>query len=269
MTHGWTESDSRKRRGLLHATFWPATVSLLFLLIAGCAPPKPRAPAEIAAERAQAQVRPSWVERLKLPSAKAERITALSARVGGALKDYDVASLLLLDEVLVEIQRGHIDRDRLTPLAEQTLKELDAALPALLLGLNELHATLDAQERQRLVDLFDNDKEKTAEERQQERADRLEQVLDLTATQKAELLPAWLGISLTNWGLIRQLERNVREARTQFLGEQFDARTLSLVTERRPMDMLTAIYQAVQATLPVLTPEQRQTLAAYLDARFR
>jgi len=35
------------------------------------------------------------------------------------------------------------------------------------------------------------------------------------------------------------------------------------------MDILGVVYEALEITLPVLTPAQRQTLAAYLEIRLR
>lgn len=241
---------------------------LMLGMLASCTQPRPVEPAQIAAARQQP--RPSWIAQLQLPAEKAERVAALSARVGRAFQAYDLARLILLKEVLAEIRQGQLDRVKLQPLAERMLLEFDKALPTLLIAANELHHTLDRAERARLVEMFGGgDADQTPEERQKAREERIERVLDLTTGQKTQLFPALLGVALGHWGLLRQVQGDFRQAKEQFLSEEFDARALPLVVDRRPMDVLVAVYEAFEVTLPVLTPAQRDTLIAYMDAHLR
>lgn len=244
-------------------------VGVPFLLIAlgGCAAPRPLAPEKVAALRSEP--RPDWLQELNVTEAKAKRITAITRRVQHAFVDYDLARIILLEEVVRQIKHGELQRDALLPLAEQMLREFDRGLPVLLVGLNDLHGVLDEAERARLVEMFGGDQRKTPEEREKERQERIQRVLDLSAGQKAELFPALLALALRHWGLVREVEQGVKDARAKFLSEDFDARTLSLVVSRKPMQILAVVYEALEITLPVLTSAQRQTLAAYLEKRLR
>jgi len=194
------------------------------VVISSCAAPKPLAPEKVAALRAEP--RPNWVAELKVTEVKAQRIAVITRRVQRAFVPYDLARTILLKEVLGQIRRGELQRDALLPLAERMLSEFERGLPVLLVGLNELHAVLDEAERARLVELFAGDQAKTPEERETERQERIGRVLDLSTGQRTELFPALLALALRNWGLVRDVERGVKEAKDKFQSEDFDARTL-------------------------------------------
>jgi len=239
----------------------------LVLELNSCAAPQPVAPEKLMAQRAEP--RPDWLKELNVSEAKARRIAGITRRVRRAFVPYDLARIILLQEVLAQIRQGVLKREQLLGPAEQMLREFDRGLPVLLVGLNELHAVLDQGERARLVELFAGARDKTPEEREKERQERIQRILDLSSGQRAELFPALLALALRHWGLVREVERGVSEAKQRFLSDEFDARTLSLVLSRRPMDILDAVYEALEITLPVLTLAQRQTLAAYLESRLR
>jgi len=245
---------------------WWCILLTLIILSGGCSTPQPRPPQQIA--RAEPS-RPSWVERLQLPETKARRATILSARVSDAFKEYNAARLALLDEVLREIKTGKLNRDQLEPLAERAILEFEQALPVLLNQLNELHALLSPEERQRMIEMFGGKQEKNDTERHAERQQRFARVLDLTSAQKARLYPTWLRLWLSNFGLLNGMMRDFKDARVQFASDTFDARTLPLVNNLRPKDVLELSYETLTLTLPVLSSAQHQTLAAYLDARLR
>jgi hypothetical protein len=259
-----------RSRGLNAARLWfsmSVGLSILAAALAGCSAPQPLAPEKVAALRAEPG--PDWLQQLKVTETKAKRIMSITRTVKRAWVGYDGARIALVSEVLSQIRRGQLQRDALLPLAEEMLRQFERGLPVLLVGLNELHAVLDETERARLVELLDGEQDRTPEEREKERQERIQRVLDLSAGQKAELFPALLALTLRHWGLVRDLERGVKEAKASFLSDAFDARTLSLVSSRKPMEILTALYEGLEIALPVLTPAQRQTLAAYLETRLR
>ncbi len=236
------------------------------LFATACAAPDPRAPESF--QQASSKPRPTWIERLELSARKADRIAEIWASADQKLAGYDRARLLLLDEAVLEVKAGRLERDTLFPLGEQTVAEFEKALPAFITALNRLHKTLNQEERKRLVNMVLRQTD-TKDEKKTARQDRLAQVLDITAGQKAQLYPRWFGVLLGNLGLLKALKRDARDAGKRFVSEEFDAAQLPLIENRRPLDILEFYYDGLKTTLPVLTPAQRDTLAAYLDARVR
>ena len=239
---------------------------LLAVLSSGCAEPGPRSPQEIA-RRNQIQ-RPSFIERLDLSKKKTHQASLIWAEISEELEPYNQARLALLDEVVSEVREGELNRDELQPLAARTVEAFEGALPAFTTGLNRLHALLNREERQRLVDMV-YARTETREEKKSARRDRLARVLDLSAGQKAQLYPTWLRIGLGNLGLLNALKRDAKDAGNRFVSDEFQAERLDLIQKRRPMDLLEFYFEAIKATLPGLTDEQRQSFSAYLDARVR
>lgn len=246
---------------------WWYCVAVLTTAIGGCSTPQPRAAEPI--PTVEQPKRPSWVARLQLSEDKAQKVTILATNVKEGFAVYNVSRLKLLDEALAEIKSGALDRDKLSPLAEQTIKDFEQVLPVLLDNLNELHALLSPQERQRLIDILGGNEDKDENERRDERQARFAQVLDLNAAQKTQLYPTWIRIWLGHLGLINGLQRDMKDARKQFASEVFDARALPLIKNLRAMDLMDLCYEVLAATLPILTPAQHESLAAYLDQRVR
>jgi hypothetical protein len=200
-----------------------------------------------------------------------EKIDALLERLYAGFKGYDRTRLVLLDEVIREIEVGKLDRVKLTPLAEAAVAEFEKSYPLLLDTTNELHAVMTLQQRKEFVRLLSGEEQEdlSEEEKQAEREERLSHLLDLTAGQKAKLYPSLGVIALKNWGLMSHLRGGVAEAKEAFLQEQFDAHQLALGQELRLMEIAEAFYQALEAGMEVLTVEQRKTLVALLNARYR
>lgn len=242
----------------------------LALLVFACSKPAPRAP-ETIHPQVEKSPRPTLLGQMSFSTEQDQKIDALLERLYAGFEGYDRTRLLLLDEAIRQIEAGKLNREKLTPLAEAAVGQFERAYPLLLDTTNELHAIMTSEQRKQFVRLVsgEENEELSDEEKQAAREERLGRLLDLTAGQKAKLYPALGMIALKNWGLMNHVRGGISEAKEAFVREDFDAHQLALGKELRLMEIAEAFYQALEAAMEVLTVEQRETLVALLNARYR
>lgn len=253
------------RGGLLILTF---CASLSF----ACGKPEPRVPLEEPAEETlEKSPRPDLLNRLDLNRAQEKRIDAILRGLYRDFAEYDRARHPLLDEVIAQVEAGELDRDKLLPLAARAVVEFELAYPKLLDAMNELHVLLTVKQRKQLMDLVSGEEkqELSPEERRAAREERLGRLLDLSTGQKARLYPAFAMLAIKNWGLLNHFLDGIEEGKEAFVSDTFDAHELSLAKELRLMEVAEVFYEALHTSLPALSPEQRKTLGALLEARYR
>lgn len=240
------------------------------LMVAACGKPAPRAPDTIQPQ-VEKSPRPTLLEEMSFSPEQDDEIDALLEHLYAGFEGYDETRLVLLDEVIVEIEAGKLDREKLTPLAEAAVSEFERSYPLLLDTTNDLHAILTPQQREEFVRLLSGEQDEalTAEEKEAAREERLGRLLDLTTGQKAKLYPSLGALALKNWGLMSHVRGGIAEAKEAFVQDQFDAHELALGQDLRLMEIAEVFYQALEVAMEVLTGEQRKTLVALLNARYR
>lgn len=245
-------------------------VVLLLLFAWGCSKPHPKAPEQIVEAAAKKPEKRGIVDRLNVPEWKKDKLRPIVKDVVASFADYESARLRLLDEALAQIRSGKLDRERMEPLANETITGFERAVPTLIRGLNRTHELLSKAERQALVDLYaGKDADLSEEDRKRAREERLTRVLDLSAGQKTRLYASWLELVVTHWGLVSRFQKNVQDARQRFVEDDFDAASLPLIVQLRFRELLEVAYEGLEASLPVLSDEQRSALSAYMDAHMR
>jgi len=240
------------------------------LVLAACATPQPKAPKKL--EMPKADVRPTaFLDELHLTKRQKERVDTLIVDLRAEFSDYDEARIILLDEVLAQIEKGAIDEKGLLPLAEAAIAGFNKGQPHALRTLDEFHALLIPEQREKFVKLWDkdDDSQKTDEEKRAAREAQLGRILDLNAGQKTRLYPALVMVYMGYWGTVSSMRNNLQAAKNSFARPDFAASRLKFFQELDLMEVARLISDALKVTLEVLEPPQRATLAAYLDARMR
>lgn len=270
---GRGQAPARGPATLADVVRWLSFWLLCLGLLSGCRSPAPRSPEVVrqqAAVKATQPPEPSIFDRLTLAPGQRAVVDEARATVHRQLEDYDRARLALLDEIALEVRNGAFDKDRLDPLIEQTIIEYERAIPALVRFANELHRVLSPAQRAELVKLWDDDDEHLSEEeRRAKEEEALTRVIDLTGGQRTRLVTPLLGIYLEYRGPISDLRKSWREVKAAFVEPSFDAAELRFFTELPLRPLARAAFDASETVLTVLDENQRETLAAAIETRWR
>jgi Spy/CpxP family protein refolding chaperone len=238
------------------------------LVLAGCARPQPRTPEAVVA-KAAAKKEPSFFDDLELTSAQRKRVGEIVDGLYEAFADYDEKRIVLLDLVIAQVRKGELDREELLPIAEETVASFEEAMPAALRAMEEMHDVLNQAQREELVKLFSEGRELSPEERRAAREERIGKVLDLTAGQKAKLYPSLLALYIRNWGVVGDFRGAIDEALDAFEAEDLKVDELAIAQDLKLMPIGEVIFEALEMSMGILTEEQQETLAAYVDASLR
>lgn len=238
-------------------------------LLVACRSPEPRSP-EVVRQKATEPREPSIFDRLPLDPARRRAVDELLAGVRRDFAAYEKVRLELLAEIAVQVRQGAFDRAKLEPLIERAIVEYERVTPALVRFANQVHRTLSRSQRKQLVELWDEDDEKLSEEeRRAKEEEELSRVLDLTGGQRTRLMVALLGVYLEYYGPIGDARKSWGEAKLAFQEDAFEAGQLGFFTELPLRTLARAAFDAAQAGLSVLSPAQRETLAATIESQWR
>jgi len=241
----------------------------LMSVAGGCRSPEPRSP-EVVRQKAAEPPEPSIFDQLPLGAEQRAAVSELIAQVRVDLAAYDESRLALLDEIVVEVRLGQFDRKKLDPIVERMIVEYERATPRVIHFANGIHRTLTPSQRVQLVGLWDEDgKELSEEERRAKEEEELTRVLDLTGSQKTRLVTPLLGTYLQYYGPIGDFRKAWSEAKVAFKQEQFDAGRLAFFKALPLRTLARAVFDASEAVLAVLSPEQRETLAVTIETQWR
>ena len=249
----------------------PRLFTLLFIssVLAACGTPQPHSPARVVA-RAE-QKRPTrLVDRLSLSPEQRAKTDQLVIRVRAHLADYEVARVALLKETVVQVRAGELSRARLEPLAQAAIEKIQAALPSVALEVNAFHAILTPEQREAFIDLIQGENSKLTDEQKRERRnERIAKVLDLTSGQKAQIYPALFAVVLKHWSAVNGTRNDLEDAFDAFLEPDFDARKLKITQEIAWQGIAEAAFESLEVGMSQLTPDQLQTLAAWMEVQGR
>lgn len=241
---------------------------LLSITLPACGKPQPRAPSEVAQEVAPRK-EPEFFDDLEMTKSQRVQVLALIDGLYADFAEYDRTRLILLDETIAQIKRGQLDRTKLLPLAEVTIKEFEESLPRGIDAMQRLHGILTREQREELVALFTEGRQLSDEERRKARDNKFSRILGLTTGQKATIYPALLALYIKHWGTIGRFRTALHEAEDAFVEETFVAKDLKIASELELMALGEVIFDALEIGLNHLTPEQHATLAALLDSQLR
>jgi Spy/CpxP family protein refolding chaperone len=183
------------------------------------------------------------------------------------------AARMSLAQVLVDgIVAGKIDEARAQERIAGLKTAADAWRPAIETSMNKLHATLDATQREELIDLL-RDRMMDGREGKRGKMKQLMQELKLTGDQKERIIAA---VKAELGGDREQMRERFKQAKERsgeladaFVSDSFDARSLEVGKHAQHMALAGAnrIMRVVQVALPLLTAEQRTKLAEVVQSR--
>lgn len=248
-------------------TRWLSPLAVCIALWA-CGKPNPRAPEEVVLE-AEVDKEPEFFDDLQMTRSQRAQVLALIDGLYADFAEYDRTRLILLDETIAEIKQGQLDRGKLLPLAEVTIKEFEKALPHGIDAMQHLHAILTREQREELVALFTEGRELSNEERRQARNNKISRVLGLTSGQKAKIYPSLLALYVKHWGTIGRFRRALHEAQDAFVEDHLVAKDLAIASDLDLLSLGEVIFEALEIGMNNLTREQHATLAALLDSELR
>jgi Spy/CpxP family protein refolding chaperone len=213
---------------------------------------------------------------LELPGLRADqkqKIEAIRAELSSSTSGLKSAHLAFAKAVAAEVRAGKIDRAALAPAIEAMKTAGEAARPAEQKAWSDLHAVLDAGQRQALVQAgkqkFGGFHEKRAE--MHEHMEQVADELELSDAQRSAIKDRVKSGFMQHLG-DHHAERGKMESRMKQLGDafvsnDFDAVKLDVGKDAHPMakHLTEGMLSLVEATLPELNAAQREKLAAHLE----
>lgn len=180
-------------------------------------------------------------------------------------------------EVASEVRAGKIDEGRIQPLVDQVSAARAAMAPAVQQAMNTLHDTLDASQRQALVA---DVQEKAASwhdkgarrEHMHEHMQKMAAELGLTDAQRQTIRANLKAERTANEGAGRAAHAEGKERMqalaTAFVADKFDAASLNVGAQQgMAAHFSERMTRFLEAAVPVLTAEQRETLASKIASR--
>jgi Spy/CpxP family protein refolding chaperone len=240
----------------------------LSLALSACGKPQPRAPEDVVRE-AEVRKEPEFFNDLSMTQTQRRQVLTLIDKLYADFAEYDRTRLILLDETIAQIKRGQLERAKLLPLADTTIKEFEKAFPLGIDALQRLHGILTREQREKLVALFTDGRQLSDEERRKARDNRYGKILGLTAGQKASLYPALLALYIKHWGTIGRFRSALHEAQDAFIEDHLVAKELAIASDLDLLSVGEVIFDALEIGINHLTREQHATLAALLDSQLR
>jgi Spy/CpxP family protein refolding chaperone len=178
----------------------------------------------------------------------------------------------LFAELAQQIRRGALDESRLSALKGAIEKEMTADRPVFVSALNALHNTLDAAQRQKLVDNLKPQRPWMGRGRQHF-VEKLQKEIGLTDEQMGQIRDTIKAQMKQHRNELRgkmgKMRGELKAAAEAFVSDSFDAAKIPLLAQGHQMmgnhmDKMIAVGKQV---LPILTPEQREKLATLLEQR--
>jgi Spy/CpxP family protein refolding chaperone len=253
-----------------------ATGAALALAVAGCGgtvsePDTAEQTQEAKGHGPIAAVKSALAE-LELSSAARAKVDAAVGDVEQKLEPVRAARLALAQDVAGGVRAGRIDHARIETRTKEIAAGVKAAVPTIESALGTLHATLDADQREELLDsLRDGFRDRRGHpgERLREIADELglddEQRDRIKDAVKAKMM-AKRDEHRSRFGEMRERAREAAEA---FESERFDPKMLEL--DRRAPEaakrFAEGVVEMVEVALPHLTPQQRSKLAEIIERK--
>jgi Spy/CpxP family protein refolding chaperone len=207
---------------------------------------------------------------------KADQVKQIQATLRQQMRPARDAERNVLAALADGVASGQVDSGRLSAAVEEEATQASAVHEASLDALNQLHQLLSPEERAALLEKvrahFEVWRQVNANEDEgapHSHLQHLARALNLSPEQVERIE----GALRSNDGRGRRdpsgIERRVQAFETAFSGDSFDARSLQANRPDRsqfasPAERMVRFYQAVT---PVLTQEQRQTLASRLRDR--
>lgn len=213
-----------------------------------------------------------------------ERIRKIRSETTEKLADARDARRVAVLAVAEGVAAGQLDDAKVQQSIEALVREVDEAKPVVQDGLNQLHATLDADQRAQLVRSL-RTKGMQLQQRGQARGGprgvvkarlgKLAEQLELTAEQKVAIRDRARdefrgAAAFESPDRIRDRMRDrMREVGTAFLTDDFDAKALDVGKEgpEATRKVATAMVRFLKVVLPELNAAQRTKLSALIRAR--
>lgn len=209
-----------------------------------------------------------------------ERIRKIRSETTEKLSDARDARRVAVLAVAEGVAAGRLDDAKVQQSIEALVREVDEAKPAVQNGLNQLHATLDPDQRAQLVRSL-RTKGMQWQQRGQARGGprgvvkarlgKLAEQLELTAEQKVAIRDRardeFRGTAA--FEPPDNIRDRLREVGTAFLTEDFDAKALDVAKEgpEATRKVATAMVRFLKVVLPELNSAQRTKLSALIRAR--
>jgi Spy/CpxP family protein refolding chaperone len=179
-------------------------------------------------------------------------------------------------EIASEVRAGKIDETRIQPLVDQVSAAHTANLPAIQQAMNTLHDTLDATQRQALVDgMHAKAAGWHGKGQMKERMEKMADELGLTDAQR-DSIKATLHAERAAHEAQAGAEHPDRAAGKEhmqalaaaFVADKFDAASLNVgVHQGMATHFSKRMTRFLEAAVPVLTADQRNTLATKIESR--
>jgi Spy/CpxP family protein refolding chaperone len=176
-------------------------------------------------------------------------------------------------ELASEVRAGKIDETRVQPLVDQISAAHTASVPAIQQAMNTLHDTLDPSQRQALVaGVQAKAGEWHGKGRMKERMQKMADELGLTEAQRESIKATLHAERGEHQGEGRAAHPEGREhmqaLATAFVADKFDAASLNVGAHQDMAKHFSKrMTRFLEAAVPVLTAEQRSTLASKIEAR--
>ena len=203
------------------------------------------------------------LDKLALTPQQRTAVTALRSKLTETLAPAVEPRHELVHAMLAAIAHGYLEADGLATQQAALAQAVDKARPALLGGLNELHALLTPEQRVALVDGLASGGKSSGEDRRA-RMQRLVGELDLTFAQKRRLFSVRDELA-PGRDRFEQLKSALHEAAEAFKQDDFDASKLAISHAPLVEIWCEGFSSLVKVMLPILDDPQRANLGALLQ----
>ncbi len=210
-----------------------------------------------------------------------ERVRTIQGATTAKFSRVREARRLAILAVADGIAAGRLDDAKMERSIETLVREVETAKPALQEGLNELHGTLDPDQREQFVRSLRSKGMQLRERGEagggargvvKARLGRLAQELALTQDQKVAIRDRARAEFRSGGAAFErpaEFRERMREVGTAFLRDDFDAKTLDIGKEAPELTrkIATGLVRFVNVVLPELDSTQRTKLASLIRAR--
>ena len=253
---------------VLLALLLTLATSMLF----GCSHvPHPKSPEQVARESTDEPPDATAIavlDALELDAEQRTRVVALRDRLKQELAATEAPRQAFIDALLAELRAGKVDRARMAAPTAALVQAIESARPAILDGLDELHAILRPDQRRALIDGIAARREEQQGDAE-EQMKRMNEQLDLGFSQKLRIGAALRDRLSDRKEEGKQLKEDREAAAAAFREERFDARHLAVVEHLDLARWFDSFLIFAEVVVSELEPVQHATLAAILEQRMR
>jgi hypothetical protein len=214
------------------------------------------------------------VDSLDLRADQKQTVAALRASLHEQAAPVRAARAAMGAEVARQVRAGALDEARLQPLHDQITAAVAATKPGLQAAVQQIHDTLDAGQRSALVASMRAKGEHfkghhAMKEHMQRIAAELGLSDDQVATIRASVKASFAERGEAMHADHAQMKAHMETLATAFQSDTFDAKALGVGDHLGgAMGRFAGMRKAfLQAAVPVLSPAQREKLAAKIEAR--